>query len=228
MKSKTFEVYKITNLINNKIYIGITNQGAGVRFQKHLSDALHGSPFPIHNALRKYGRQNFSLEIIEFCKNSEELKEREKYWISFYNANDRSIGYNMTEGGDGTFGRTLSEETKEKIRQKAIGRKASEETKKKMSELRKGYKITDNVRNVFNKCNANRSKKVLQFDLDGNFLNEYASISEAAKASKTDRNVIARWLKMDDDYKFTIKSKRKTRLPKFIWILKKEELKEIA
>lgn len=42
---KTYEVYKITNKLNNKIYIGITSQGAGVRYYKHLSDALHGSPF---------------------------------------------------------------------------------------------------------------------------------------------------------------------------------------
>lgn len=228
MKSKTFEVYKITNLINNKIYIGITNQGAGVRFQKHLSDALHGSPFPIHNALRKYGKQSFSLEIIEFCKTAEELKDREKYWIAFYKSNDRSIGYNMTEGGDGTFGRSHSEETKEKIRQKAIGRKASEETKKKMSEKRKGHKITETTRKIFEAYNAKHSKKVLQFDLDGNFLNEYSSISEAAKASGMDRNVIAKWLRIDDEYKFTVKSKRKHGLPRFIWTLKKEELKEAA
>lgn len=63
---KTYEVYKITNKLNNKIYIGITSQGAGVRYYKHLSDALHGSPFPIHNALRKYGKENFTLEIIEY------------------------------------------------------------------------------------------------------------------------------------------------------------------
>lgn len=176
---KTFEVYKITNKINNKIYIGITSQGAGVRFYKHLSDALHGSLFPIHNAIRKYGKDNFILEIIELCEDSNALKEREKYWIAFYNSTDRSIGYNMTEGGDGTFGRKHSEETKEKIRQKALGRKASEETKQKMSEAHK-TNYSENHRKAVAESNAKRTKPILMYDRDMNLVKEYPSLKLAA------------------------------------------------
>lgn len=176
---KTFEVYKITNKINNKIYIGITNQGAGVRYLHHLYEARSGSLFPIHNAIRKYGKDNFTLEIIELCEDSDTLKEREKYWIAFYNSTDRSIGYNMTEGGDGTFGRKHSEETKEKIRQKALGRKASEETRQRMSEFRKAN-YTEEHRKAVAESNAKRTKHILMYDRDMNLIKEYPSLKLAA------------------------------------------------
>lgn len=180
---KTFEVYKITNKVNNKIYIGITNQGAGVRYLHHLYEARSGSPFPIHNAIRKYGKNNFTLEIVELCETSEILKEREKYWIAFYNSTDRSIGYNMTEGGDGTFGRKHSEETKEKIRQKALGRKISEETRKKMSNSHK-VNYSDSQRKAVAESNARRAKPVLVYDLDMNLLKEFKSLKETASEMK--------------------------------------------
>lgn len=77
----SYEVYKITNKVNGKVYIGITNRGAGARFKQHLFEAEHGSSFRFHNALRKYGADGFDINIISFCKNAEELKEREKFFI---------------------------------------------------------------------------------------------------------------------------------------------------
>ena len=125
---KNNDVYKITNKITGKVYIGITNQGAGARYRHHWYEARIGEPAPIHRSMAKYGEENFTLEIIDFADTYKELKEKEKYWIKQYDSMNREKGYNLTEGGDGTFGRLHSEETKEKMRQKAIGRKASEET----------------------------------------------------------------------------------------------------
>ena len=139
---KSNEVYKITNKITGKIYIGITNQGSGARYRHHWYESRIGEPSPIHRSMAKYGEDNFTLEIIDFAETYEELKEKEKFWIKKFNSTDRNIGYNLTEGGDGTFGRVHSEETKEKIRQKALGRKISEETKKKMSEARIGNNLS--------------------------------------------------------------------------------------
>lgn len=113
------EVYKITNLENNKIYIGITNQGYKKRWHKHISDSYRRSYSPLHLAINKYGADRFKIEIIENCETIEELKEREIYWIKEYNSYNRKIGYNATLGGDGTFGKYHSEETKEKQRDKA-------------------------------------------------------------------------------------------------------------
>lgn len=138
---KSNDVYKITNKITGKVYIGITNQGAGARYRHHWYEARIGEPAPIHRSMAKYGEENFTLEIIDFADTYEELKEKEKYWIKQYDSMNRDKGYNLTEGGDGTFGRMHSEETKDKIRQKATGRKVSEETKKKMSDSQKSIKM---------------------------------------------------------------------------------------
>lgn len=210
---KSNEVYKITNKVTGKIYIGITNQGSGARYRKHWYDARTGDPCPIHKSMAKYGEENFTLEIIDFAETYEELKEKEKYYIKKFNSIDRSIGYNLTEGGDGTFGRMHSEETKEKIRQKALGRKASEETKKKMSIIRTG-KCSDKQRAHLTKISLNRATAVMQFSKDGEFIARYDTIRDASNATGIDRNTISRQLKNPiqkiDDHRV-----------KFIW--KKED-----
>ena len=214
---KSNEVYKITNKLTNKVYIGITNQGSGARYRHHWYESRIGEPSPIHRSMAKYGEDNFTLEIIDFADTYDELKEKEKYWIKQYNSTDKSIGYNLTEGGDGTFGRKHSEETKEKIRQKALGRKVSEETKKKMSETRLG-KCSDKQREHLLKLTVGQSKKIYQYDTDFNLIGEYNSIKEASKITGIDRNTIGRQLKKEvnpDDWRV-----------KFIW--KSEEIKQAA
>ena len=88
-------IYKVTNKINNKIYIG---QSVDIydRWIKHKAPGHSQCTF--HTALDKYGLENFTWEIIEQCTQSE-LNEREKYWIQYYNSYE--CGYNETYGGDG-------------------------------------------------------------------------------------------------------------------------------
>ena len=191
---KSNEVYKITNKVTNKVYIGITNQGSGARYRHHWYESRIGEPSPIHRSMAKYGEENFTLEIIDFADTYDELKEKEKYWIKQYNSTDRTIGYNLTEGGDGTFGKKLSEETKDKIRQKALGRKLSEETKARMSESRKG-KCSDKQRKHLSKLQEQCKQKVYQYSKQGEFIAEYNSIIEACKALNLNRDTIRRQLK---------------------------------
>lgn len=91
-------VYKITCSVNGKIYVGITKHSIEKRFQGHCKSAKRGSPNKIHNAMRKYGVENFSVELIETVETREEANLREMYWVSFYKS--KESGYNMTEGGD--------------------------------------------------------------------------------------------------------------------------------
>lgn len=200
---KTNEVYKITNTITNKIYIGITNQGSGTRYRKHWYDARTGDPCPIHRSMAKYGEENFKLEIIDFADTYEELKEKEKYWIKYYDSNNREKGYNLTEGGDGTFGRFHSEETKEKIRQKAIGRKASEETKKKMSEQRKG-KFTERAKkHLLDIVDMGKRKVTVSFlNENKEIINTvtYDSIIECSTNLKLHRGTITRAISNTNGY----------------------------
>ena len=105
-------IYKITNKVNGKIYIGLTKQKLQSRFRGHLSDARKalkndGRVCYFQNALLKYGKENFILEQIDQADTKEELCRKEEYWISYYNSTDRSIGYNVSEGGEG--GDTCSE-----------------------------------------------------------------------------------------------------------------------
>ena len=93
-------IYKISNNITNLVYIG-QSKDINRRFIQHR--CIEHSPNmleynnQIHCAMRKYGIENFTFEIIEECS-PEKLNEREKYWISFYNSYKN--GYNGTEGGD--------------------------------------------------------------------------------------------------------------------------------
>jgi group I intron endonuclease len=83
-------IYKTTNLVNGKFYIG--------KDAKNKRTYL-GSGVVLKQAIKKYGKENFKKEILEHCSSLEELEEREKYWINKLNA--LGEGYNLTEGGTG-------------------------------------------------------------------------------------------------------------------------------
>ena len=175
------EVYKLTNLQNGKIYVGITNQGARTRYLHHMYEARSGSSFPIHRAILKYGENNFKQEVLEVCENYELLKEREKYWIKETNSYNRKCGYNLTTGGDGTFGRTHSDATKEKIRQKALGRKRSKDSIERGRAKLIGKIPNNNCAETLRQYNLSRGVKVLRMNLDGSELITYNSYKDAAR-----------------------------------------------
>lgn len=91
-------IYKITNKINGKVYIGQTIQKPIERFYQHCAKSAVGYALkmPIHKAILKYGKNNFLFEVLETIDKSE-LNERERYWISYYDS--YNSGYNATFGG---------------------------------------------------------------------------------------------------------------------------------
>jgi group I intron endonuclease len=100
-------IYKITNLKNGHLYIGMS-KNCLKRFSDHFSKALHSKDEedlrkPLYSAIRKYGKENFSAEIIEECE-EDELFKREIYWIGYYNSYKDKAHYNLTPGGDGRRG----------------------------------------------------------------------------------------------------------------------------
>ena len=93
-------IYCATNLINGKKYIGQTTKTLEKRKKLHLKDAKRLT-FYFHNAIMKYGKENFVWEQIDQIYTKEELGPREMYWIKFYDT--INTGYNMTLGGEGTI-----------------------------------------------------------------------------------------------------------------------------
>jgi len=183
-------IYKITNLVNNKIYIGqtinsIKRRIGGYRdfYKKDTSSSK------IHRAMRKYGFENFKFDVLHIVNTTSELNYLEKYLIRYYNTQNDNIGYNTEDGG---VYRTMSEETKNKLSiiNKEMynngwinpfqGKKHTEENKLKMSEDRKNnpkYIGSGRLGKKFGK--AYNAKRVIQLDINGNFIAEYESLMSA-------------------------------------------------
>lgn len=91
-------IYKITNKINGKSYIGQTIQDVKERFYQHCATKCSQAilNMVIHKAINKYGKSNFTIEVIEEIE-STNLNDRERYWIKYYDSYNN--GYNSTEGG---------------------------------------------------------------------------------------------------------------------------------
>lgn len=94
-------IYKITNQINGKVYIG---QSVNIkkRWTDHIYYAKHeeNKASRLYLAIRKYGLENFKFEVLEECS-KELLDEREIYWIAYFDSTDRTKGYNFYRGGQG-------------------------------------------------------------------------------------------------------------------------------
>lgn len=97
MDSKLGIIYVITNKINNKKYIGQTINTLNVRWSLHKYDANRGVERPLYRAIRKYGIENFTIEVIESIPRNK-LNEKEKYWIKKLNTLTPN-GYNLSPGG---------------------------------------------------------------------------------------------------------------------------------
>ena len=146
-------IYKTTNLVNGKLYIGQSINDD--------DDNYIGSGTYIKLAIKKYGKDNFKKEIIERCDTKEKLNERELFWINHYNATDRSIGYNVSTKSCGVWsnesrerqkswlGRKHSSETKEKIRRALTGKPKTQRHIQsiKNREYDKSFMWTDEYRN---------------------------------------------------------------------------------
>ena len=128
-------IYKTTNLLNGKIYIGQ---------DKNNNPNYLGSGTLIKNAIKKYGKSNFKKEILYECSTIDELNEKEKFFISEYKSTNKNIGYNIAIGGsDGCMlNRKHTNETKKKMSLSAMGKKKTDEHRKKLSIANKGRKMS--------------------------------------------------------------------------------------
>lgn len=145
-------VYKITNLITDKSYIGWTSKNADVRWDEHTKTAARNKDNrKFYNAIRKYGIETWKTEILCETSTNEEAKLKEIFYIELFESYLK--GYNSTKGGDGNNGIVMSEESN-KARSNALKgkkkststiekfkqRKQTETTKKAISDAHLGMK----------------------------------------------------------------------------------------
>ena len=135
-----YKVYKIVNKVNGKYYIGMTKQTLIKRFSQHKQNAKMGKNTYLYNAIRKYGNDNFEIELLLECSNKEECCNLEIEYIS-----KNKNGYNLAPGGEGGFVvqdiKSWKCKLKESRKDKTpfLGKTHSEEAKKKCSEASKLY-----------------------------------------------------------------------------------------
>ena len=137
-------IYKITNNLNNKIYIGKTIREPEIRWAEHKRDSQkeNNKNILLYKAFNKYGIENFTFSIIEDNINEELLDEKEIYYINLYNSTSHQNGYNISLGGTG--GKTTSKLTKE-IVDSIIEKLEDVNNIQSFNELGKTYNISGSV-----------------------------------------------------------------------------------
>jgi group I intron endonuclease len=180
-------IYRITNIINNKIYIG-SSRNIKKRFYHHkgvLKNNKHCNKY-LQYSYNKYGKENFIYEILEIC-NENIIIEREQFYIDLYNPD-----YNILKTAYSFSGYKKSREVIEKIALKNRGLIRTEELKKRWSIIKKNNPRPDHYKLIVEKAKLLNSKKVIQYDLDMNFIKEHNSLTEASNYINGDSSAISK------------------------------------
>jgi group I intron endonuclease len=173
-------LYRITNIINNKVYIGQSNKEKDRwRQHKYFGRNPEKTGQYIHRAMAKYGIENFIYEVIAMCKSEEDANEIETMLIKQYNSRDKQFGYNLAPGGETPWNLGLpkeqnpltgiprSEEIRQKISQGNIGKimpPCSEERKIYMSNLYKNRQLSEDWKNNIGKSNTGKIRTKQMID----------------------------------------------------------------
>ena len=167
-------IYKFTNIITNKIYIG-------KREKTSFDVSYYGSGKEWKKDLLKYGKENIKREVICYGFNRKELNELEKYYIKLFNSKDKNIGYNIHKGGqggnslgdtkkwsklhkgerNGRYNKEVSQETREKISIANKGKKRTQEFKDNLSKTTKGIKKPEGFGNKISQALKGKAKSEL-------------------------------------------------------------------
>ena len=187
--SNEYIVYKHTNILNNKVYVGITSQNPYYNRWRKDGIGYRECPF-FYRAIQKYGWGNFKHEVLFKNLTQQEAEQKEIELIKQYKSNNPKFGYNISNGGN-TNGK-MSEETKIKISNSLKGRKFTEEHRNKISKAEMGEK-----NHMFGKKKSKeeieklrlwniehpnsgqfKSRKIGQYDLNWNLIRVWGSMGE--------------------------------------------------
>lgn len=200
-------IYKIENLVNGKKYIG---QSVDIedrwRDHKWLANNSYSAKYPLYNAIRKYGLNNFDFSVIEECEINQ-LNNREIYWIEYYKTfvyQTNSQGYNLTRGGDGN--KRLPQEYvdwfielwKENFSTGEIA-KITRKDKHLVIQYLKWYETSYSLKESQKRGHINSEKKhqkaIIQYDFLGREIKRFNSVKEAVEKTNFSENGIRNSLK---------------------------------
>jgi len=197
-------IYRWINNINHKTYVG-SSANLTVRLYKYFS-IIHLTKYntPIHNALLKYGFNNFSLEILEYCEHGIDIVNREQYYFDLlkpeYNIlkiAGSPLGFKHSEKTLEFFrnDRKVSEETRNNLSLAATGRILTESDKTKISIARSGIKLSDETRaRISASTIALIGVSVIVKNVKTDAELHYASLTDAAKAIGVSRTAVRKAL----------------------------------
>ena len=170
-------IYKISNSINDKVYIGKTLSTIEKRFQEHIKDSNKETDNirPLYRAIRKYGVDVFYIEVIEQVS-IENLSDREKYWIQYYDSYNN--GYNATVGGDGKQLYDYDAIVKGFQSGKLV-RELAEEFECCVDTIAQALKLA-NINSTMNK-NKRIEKSISAYSLQDELIKTFSSHKEASK-----------------------------------------------
>lgn len=161
-------IYKIVTTESEKVYVGKTKRRIEERWREHLSKIQKGDS-PLRRAMRKYGKETFSIHIVEKCLTLDELDEREVFWGLKLNALS-PLGYSLKLGGKSTI---FSEELIEKKRLANLGEKNPM------------FGRTGSLNYMFGKHHSEEAKKRMSLHKLGNPLSKEHILKKAASCAKT-------------------------------------------
>ena len=200
-------IYKITNKLNGHLYIG---QSIDIkkRWMRHKWSAFHEESvkdYPLYRAFRKYGLENFTFEIIELC-DKEELEEKEIYYIQMYGSFIN--GYNQTPGGEGccaqrkpvyqydldgnfiaVYPSVVDAARCLNIQTQMIYKACWKEYK-----TAAGFQWRNNPDDAPAKTTFGQGKRIYQYDVDGNYIKDFTSVTAASKELNISRSCLEKAL----------------------------------
>ena len=145
-------LYLITNLINDKIYVGQTWWGPKQRWYEHVYCSRHGRRGRLYSAMRKNGIESFTIGLLGVAQTQEELDSLESLWIVLLNSKDKKCGYNIKDGGRGG---KHSESTK---------RKVGKASKKMWEDAEMRRKITEGMASAWSTPERIEARRLLSSD----------------------------------------------------------------
>lgn len=188
-------IYKITNLVNGKIYIGLTKHSLESRMKSHITAANLTSLKPTRNksrvlmrAIVKHGSDNFIIESIDTASSRFEAGEKEKYWIEKLDARGDN-GYNMTDGGEGICGYSLSDSHKKTLSENNSGENNYFYGKCGKDSMHYGKSLSEEHKELLKVNNANNVPVVI----NGVTYRSKNSAAEILGVSKTSVNSLIDW-----------------------------------